>query len=66
MSDEKNFGIRVWLSRSKPALEEEGFGDTSTSPSTSSVEQKEDPIPNGGLVAWLQVLGSFFLFLNTW
>jgi hypothetical protein len=23
-------------------------------------------IPNGGLKAWLQVLGSFFLFFNTW
>ncbi|CAI6340511.1 unnamed protein product [Periconia digitata] len=23
-------------------------------------------IPDGGLVAWLQVLGSFFLFFNTW
>ena len=24
------------------------------------------PPPNGGLVAWLQVLGSFMLFFNTW
>jgi hypothetical protein len=24
------------------------------------------PPPNGGLVAWLQVLGSFCLFFNTW
>lgn len=23
-------------------------------------------IPNGGLTAWLQVLGSFLLFLNSW
>ena len=23
-------------------------------------------IPNGGLVAWLQVLGSFTLFFNSW
>ena len=23
-------------------------------------------IPNGGVKAWLQVLGSFFLFFNTW
>ena len=23
-------------------------------------------IPNGGLIAWLQVLGSFFIFFNTW
>ncbi|RDW91297.1 MFS monocarboxylate transporter-like protein [Coleophoma crateriformis] len=25
-----------------------------------------DEIPNGGLTAWLQVLGSFILFFNTW
>lgn len=25
-----------------------------------------DEIPNGGLTAWLQVLGSFMTFLNTW
>lgn len=24
------------------------------------------PPPNGGLVAWLQVLGAFFLMFNTW
>lgn len=24
------------------------------------------PVPNGGLQAWLHVLGSFFLFFNTW
>ena len=23
-------------------------------------------IPNGGLAAWLQVVGSFFLFFNSW
>jgi len=22
--------------------------------------------PNGGLIAWLQVVGSFMAFLNTW
>ncbi|OCL08237.1 MFS general substrate transporter [Glonium stellatum] len=25
-----------------------------------------DSIPNGGLKAWLQVLGSFFIFFNSW
>lgn len=24
------------------------------------------PPPNGGLVAWLQVAGAFFLFFNSW
>ncbi|KAE8351715.1 major facilitator superfamily domain-containing protein [Aspergillus coremiiformis] len=26
----------------------------------------DDSIPNGGLTAWLQVLGTFFIFFNTW
>jgi hypothetical protein len=26
----------------------------------------EEAPPNGGLDAWLQVLGSFFLFFNSW
>ncbi len=26
----------------------------------------QEPPPNGGLNAWLQVLGSFFLFFNSW
>ncbi|KAF9888994.1 hypothetical protein FE257_008164 [Aspergillus nanangensis] len=34
--------------------------DDSTSPKPSN------EIPNGGLRAWLQVVGSFLLFLNTW
>lgn len=25
-----------------------------------------DSIPNGGLIAWLQVLGCFFIFFNSW
>lgn len=24
------------------------------------------PPPNGGVVAWLQVAGAFFLFFNSW
>lgn len=38
-------------------------------PETQPAPAKPDPaseIPNGGLKAWLQVLGSFLLFLNTW
>lgn len=25
-----------------------------------------DTIPNGGLIAWLQLVGSFFLVFNSW
>ena len=39
------------------------------SPNAKDVEQSaaknEDVIPNGGTQAWLQVLGSFMLFFNT-
>ena len=36
-------------------------------PATAS-EKVDDqgPPPNGGFKAWLQVLGSFFLFFNCW
>ena len=32
----------------------------------ASTSSPPDPVPNGGLTAWLQVLGSFFLFFNSW
>lgn len=34
----------------------------SSKPSVNNIKS----VPNGGLTAWLQVLGSFFLFFNTW
>jgi hypothetical protein len=35
---------------------------------TTPLSEKEirSAIPNGGFIAWLQVLGSFLLFLNSW
>ncbi|OQD85338.1 hypothetical protein PENANT_c010G03688 [Penicillium antarcticum] len=33
--------------------------------SKSSASEIQD-VPNGGLKAWLQVLGTFFIFFNTW
>lgn len=34
----------------------------------ATLEKQSDPgpPPNGGWQAWLQVLGSFFLFFNSW
>jgi hypothetical protein len=29
-------------------------------------KHKIDPPPNGGLKAWVQVLGAFMLFFNSW
>ncbi|KAK4620099.1 MFS-type transporter dbaD [Fulvia fulva] len=34
----------------------------SSKPSVNNIKS----VPNGGLTAWLQVVGSFFLFMNTW
>jgi hypothetical protein len=35
-------------------------------PQRSEKFEDQGPPPNGGLRAWLQVLGSFFLFFNSW
>ena len=36
-------------------------------PDSAGREASEvEPPPNGGSLAWLQVLGSFFLFWNSW
>lgn len=32
----------------------------------SPVEKEDEPTFDTGLVSWLQVLGSFFLFFNSW
>lgn len=32
----------------------------------ASASSSLNTIPNGGLDAWLQVVGSFFLFFNSW
>lgn len=42
-------------------------GGSSPEPRSEAVSQPPaNPIPNGGLKAWLQVVGSFMAFLNTW
>lgn len=35
-------------------------------PSPRNRVAPSDEIPNGGWLAWLQVVGSFFLFFNSW
>ena len=40
-----------------------GVEDT---PNFQKLSSCDSAPPNGGLRAWLQVLGSFFLFFNTW
>ena len=45
--------------------------ETISEPRTTT-EKDEAPMlpeldfPNGGFMAWLQVVGSFFIFFNTW
>ncbi|KAL2127318.1 hypothetical protein VTI74DRAFT_10931 [Chaetomium olivicolor] len=39
---------------------------TTTAPDRSSPPPPSDPIPDGGLKAWLQVLGSAAILVNTW
>lgn len=41
---------------------------TSTSQTSPTTEKASIPAgpPDGGLQAWLHILGSFFLYFNTW
>ncbi|KAK5953178.1 hypothetical protein OHC33_005746 [Knufia fluminis] len=53
----------------EPPVETAIDAEAATSPSSSTEEKaadEPDPPPNGGLLAWMQVLGSFFLFFNCW
>jgi hypothetical protein len=45
--------------------EEDGEAETSIN-AVPPQATHADVIPDGGLIAWLQVLGSFFLFINCW
>jgi hypothetical protein len=49
------------------AQAEEGFdGGKLDKKTTKASVNNVSSIPNGGLRAWLQVVGVFFLFFNTW
>ena len=46
---------------------EEGFDDLALEKKATKFSVNNvSSIPNGGLRAWLQVLGVFFIFFNTW
>jgi hypothetical protein len=56
---ENSSNDEVWTSREKDEEAREEL------PSVVPKDPNHE-IPNGGFKAWLQVLGSFFLFLNSW
>lgn len=47
---------------------EQPFSDTEQASNTTQKAHANDTdsIPDGGRIAWLQVLGTFFIFFNTW
>lgn len=57
---------------SRSAVEDVLGAEANISPAEPVERQKEvnpddpGPPPNGGVKAWLQVAGSFFLFFNCW
>jgi hypothetical protein len=46
--------------------DESNVRTSNTSEQQSGEKPPEEPTFDTGLVAWLQVLGSFFLFFNSW
>lgn len=59
MEDEKQ---KVESQPEQPERDTEQLSDTATKANVNDT----DSIPNGGTIAWLQVLGTFFIFFNTW
>lgn len=52
----------------KEKHDESSASSRDSTPERLQEEQPDlaDAIPDGGLTAWLQVVGSFFLFFNSW
>jgi len=48
------------------ALQEKAGKDDSNTPATTTPIAPGSDIPDGGLTAWLQVIGAFFLIFNSW
>ena len=48
------------------AIDAEANINITSSDDTQDADDDPGPPPNGGWLAWLQVLGSFFLFFNSW
>jgi len=46
--------------------EESPSSNAQEKPRPPSLRNRGDGPPNGGLTAWLQVVGGFLIFFNTW
>jgi hypothetical protein len=74
LESSKEFGRTLTPARSAVSIVDEsidaeaGFAEKESPVAVSIKDEAEDPgpPPNGGAKAWLQVLGSFFLFFNCW
>jgi hypothetical protein len=61
------------MSSTNPDIEQKVLADSSATPEgnadsniSNSLEKEPEVTFDTGLQAWLQVLGSFFLFFNSW
>lgn len=63
MVEEKSTG---YVGDETTALHGQKHSIPTSAESSPEKSGSEDSIPNGGVFAWIQVLGSFFIFFNTW
>lgn len=59
-------GLPASSGETTPTGTEEMGGRRETAVETKANSHDIASVPDGGLVAWVQVLGSFMLFFNTW
>lgn len=68
MSTEPKSSSEEFDSKNIEAGEEQQSPATAaaTAPAPAPAPSQQSQIPNGGLQAWLQVLGAHLLFFNSW
>ena len=71
LSSSSKFGTverSIPLTAPAPSAASKRYTGSTTKMITQRIEAPSTPPapPNGGLKAWLQVLGAFLLFFNTW
>jgi hypothetical protein len=58
--------IKTHLSSRPDPSGSQGSEEQAFETATEVSNNDKQAIPNGGSKAWLQVLGAFFIFFNTW